>query len=62
MAKIANDEFDQHCSLIKSFAFLIDETLSHNQTEIAFKLMNLTFELADKLYIDKNKKFEEKRI
>jgi hypothetical protein len=54
MPKMSDDPLDQSESLVRSFSFLVDKTLRHNQTEIAYKLISLTFELADKLNQDKN--------
>jgi hypothetical protein len=60
MPQMSDNPLDQHESLVRSFAFLVDKTLQHNQTEIAYKLINLTFELADKLYQRKNENLPEK--
>jgi hypothetical protein len=60
MPQMSDDPLDQHESLVRSFAFLVDKTLRYNQMEIAYKLIILTFELGDKLHQDKKGNLQEK--
>jgi len=60
MPQMSDNALDQQESLVRSFAFLVDKTLQCNQTEIAYRLINLTFELSDKLYQDKSGNLQEK--
>jgi hypothetical protein len=60
MPKMSDDPLDQSEFLVRILSFLVDETLRYNQTEIAYKLISLTFELADKLNQDKNENLLKK--